>query len=146
MKKLFSVMAAGILLGLMLTVTAHAQEPGTAMRASIPFDFMVRGKTLPAGNYEIRRINHEPIGLVIQNVNHRRDEAMFQTDPIFAGREPRKSLIVFHRYGDSYFLSEVVTAGEDTARGIMPSRAERALRREMASNKGEPETVAVAVN
>lgn len=54
--------------------------------------------------------------------------------------------LVFHRYGDTYFLSEVVTAGEDTARELTPSRSERQLQRELASNKAEPDTVALAVN
>jgi hypothetical protein len=53
---------------------------------------------------------------------------------------------VFHRYGDTYFLSEIVTAGEQTARELSPSSAEKLMRREMqmASNKNEPQTVALA--
>lgn len=66
MKKLLGVMAAGCLLTLLVVVSAHAQDPGTAIRVSIPFDFIVEGKTLPAGQYEVRRINDEPTGLLIQ--------------------------------------------------------------------------------
>ncbi len=55
-----------------------------------------------------------------------------------------KAEIVFHRYGDSYFLSEVFAGGDETGRELHPSRQERILRREMASNKTEPETVALA--
>ena len=146
MRKILSAMMAVCVLAVVIAVTAHAQEPGTAMRASIPFDFIVRGKTLPAGNYELRRITDEPIGLIIQNVDHKRDEVIFRTDPVYAGSEPRHSVIEFHRYGDSYFLSEVVTAGEATARELPPSRTEKMMRRETASNKSQPETVAVALN
>ena len=46
MKKFFSIIATGSLLTLM-AVAAQAQMPGAAMRASIPFDFIVRGRTLP---------------------------------------------------------------------------------------------------
>jgi len=53
---------------------------------------------------------------------------------------------VFHRYGDSYFLSEVVTGGEQTAQELKPSHAEREMRREMAKNQEQPETVTVALN
>jgi hypothetical protein len=90
----------------------HAQDPGAAIRASIPFDFIVEGKTLPAGEYEIRRINDEPMDLLIQNVDHRREETMFQADPREGPTIPNHSLLIFHRYGDSCFLSEVMTAGE----------------------------------
>jgi hypothetical protein len=145
MKKIFGATVTGCLIALMVAVTVHAQDPGAAMRVSIPFDFNVRGKVLPAGNYEVRRITDDPSGLIIRSIHHPYDHALFRTDPVYERRTPNRSEIVFHRYGDSYFLSEVVTAGEGTARELSPSRAERALRTEMASNNAEPETVALAV-
>jgi hypothetical protein len=146
MKKLLGVMAAGCLLTLLIVVGAHAQDPGTSIRVSIPFDFTVEKKTLSAGEYEVRRMGDEPTGLLIQNVNHRREEAMFQTEPLDVRRIPSHSLLIFHRYGDSYFLSEVVTAGQETGEELRPTRAERTLRSEMAKNNVEPETVTVAMN
>jgi hypothetical protein len=144
-KQIFGTLVTGCLLALMTAAPARAQISGTALRATIPFDFSVRGKTLPAGNYEIRRINDAPEGLVIRNVNDKHDHVMFETEPIGGRKIFRRSEIVFHRYGDSYFLSEVLPAGEKTGRELIPSRAERQLSREMASNKTEPETVALAV-
>ena len=46
MKKVFSIGVAGCLLSLVLVGSAGAQEPGTAIRVSVPFDFVVKGKTL----------------------------------------------------------------------------------------------------
>lgn len=146
MKKLFSVAAVGCLLSLLLVGSAYAQLPGTTIRASIPFDFTVRGKTLPAGEYEVSRIGDEPVGLLLRNVHDKKDQIMFETEPVDVHRIPRKNILVFNRYGDSYFLEEVVTAGEETGRELSPSRAERSLRREMAKNQVEPETVTVAMN
>ena len=145
-KHIFGALALGCLLALSIAVPARAQAPGTTMRASIPFDFIVRGRTLPAGYYEIRRINDEPSGLVIQNINHRRSEAMFETQPVYSSKGPNKSLVVFHRYGDSYFLSEVVTAGSQTGEELPPSQAELRLRSEVAKNNVEQETVTLALN
>lgn len=145
MKKFFSVIATGSLLTLM-AVAAHAQLPGSAIRATIPFEFTVRGRTLPAGNYEITRINDEALDLKIQNVDHRRDETLFETLPLYERRSPHRNVLVFHRYGDSYFLSEVVTAGEQTARELRTSRSEREARRDMAKNQEQMETVTVALN
>ena len=146
MKKIFGIMMTGCLLALLVAMPAQAQLPGAPMRLSIPFDFTVRGKTLPAGDYEVSRIGDEPSGLLIRNVSEKRDHVVFETEPAYAGMYPKKGELVFHRYGDSYFLSEVVTAGEETARELTPSRQERQLQREMASNKTEPDTVAVVVN
>src|SRR4029453_13683256 len=146
MKKLFSVMVIGSVLSLLISGTARAQLPGTVLGASIPFDFVVRGRTLPAGTYEIGRISDEPSGLMIRNVIHSRDEAVFETEPAYVPGTPGKDELMFHRYGDSYFFSEVLTAGEQTGRELAPSHAERQLRREMAWNQVEPETVKVALN
>ncbi|HZE72903.1 MAG TPA: hypothetical protein VE135_25605 [Pyrinomonadaceae bacterium] len=144
-KQIFNVLVTGCLLALMLAVPASAQEPGTAMRADIPFDFIVRGKTLPAGNYEIERINDSPEGLIIRNINDKHDHAMFETLSVETRITPSTGEIVFHRYGDSYFLAEVLTPGEQIGRELVPSRAERQLKRELASNKTEAETVALAL-
>jgi len=146
MKKFLSAIAMVCLLSLALVGSVHAQLPGTELRASIPFDFTVRGITLPAGQYTITRIGDEPVGLLIRNVNDKRKHVLFETEPEDARRIPRRNILVFNRYGDSYFLEEVVTAGESVGRELTPSHEERTLRREMAKNQLEPETVMVALN
>lgn len=145
MKKLFSLMAIGSLVALSLATTAQAQLPGIPVRATIPFDFIVRGKVLPAGNYEIERVNDEPSGLLVRNVNNKHEHIVFETEPMEARRISSHNVLVFNRYGDEYFLSEVVTAGEQTGRELAPSRTERTLRREMAKNESQAETVTVAL-
>ena len=144
-KKVFSAVLACGLLAVVTAISASAQMPGTTLHATIPFDFIVRGRVLPAGNYVIRRLNDEPEGLVIFSVNDKRERAIFETESVDARQIPRTGELVFHRYGDSYFLSEVFAAGELTGRELPRTRQERSMRREMASNKAEPETVALAV-
>ena len=145
MKKFFSVVAAGCLLSMVLVGSTRAQLPGTEIRVQIPFDFTVKGKTLPAGEYEIRRINDEPIGLLIRNMHDKHDNVVFETEPKIDRSITKRDELIFTRYGDSYFLSEVVTAGEQTGEEVNPSHHERELRREMMSrNNAAPETVTVA--
>ena len=144
-KKIFSAAITCSLLIVLGAATAYAQLPGTAVRATIPFDFSVRGKVLPAGNYEIRRITDQPDGLIISNVNDRHEHAMFETEAIQAPRIARRAEIIFQRYGDSYFLSEVYPGGAQNGREAIPSRQERMLRSESARNNTKPETVALAV-
>ena len=145
MKKIFSVVAAGCLLSMVLVGSTRAQLPGTEIRVQIPFDFTVKGKTLPAGEYEIRRINDEPIGLLIRNMHDKHDNVVFETEPKIDRSITKRDELIFTRYGDSYFLSEVVTAGEQTGEEVNPSHHERELRREMMSrNNAAPETVTVA--
>ena len=142
-KKVFSVLAT-CCLAVIAATTARAQMPGTEIRARIPFDFSVRGKTLPAGIYEIKRVMDGPETLTISNVNDKHDRATFETQS--AGETPRHSELVFHRYGDNYFLFEVFAGGRETGRELPETRQERVLQREMASNGNNtrPETVALA--
>jgi hypothetical protein len=143
-KKIFSAAITCSLLIVVGAATAYAQLPGTAVRATIPFDFSVRGKVLPAGDYEIRRITDQPDGLIISNVNDRHEHAMFQTEAIQAPRIANRTEIIFQRYGDSYFLSEVFAGGMQNGREAIPSRQERMLRSESARNNTKPESVALA--
>ena len=146
MKRLIGFIATGSLLTLLLIGSAYAQLPGIPIRVQIPFDFTVRGKTLPAGEYEVTRINDEPEGLLLRNIHDKHDDVVFITEPKGEQRIPRNNMLVFNRYGDSYFLSEVVTAGVQTGQELNPSHAERALRRELAKNEVQPQTVTVASN
>ena len=143
-KRVFSAALLCGLLAALTAATAYAQMPGTTLRARIPFDFSIRGKTLPAGDYEIRRVNDEPDLLMISSVNNSHERVIFDTEPVEARKISGKGEVEFHRFGDSYFLSEIFAGGERTGRELRASRQERDLRREMASNKTEPETVALA--
>ena len=143
-RKVFMAALICGLLTVMATATAYAQLPGTEVRVRIPFDFSVRGKILPAGDYVIRRITDQPDGLMISGIKDSHERAMFETEPVDAKTMFSRPEIVFHRYGDSYFLSEIFAGSWGSGRELIPSRQKRMLRREMASNKTEPETVALA--
>lgn len=145
-KKVFSVIAVCCFLALGGASAVRAQMPGTALRAMIPFDFSVRGRTLPAGEYEITRMANASDVLLISGVT-KHDHAVFETEPVDASRISSRAEIVFHRYGDKYFLSEVFGGGEQTGRELSESRQERNLKRELAASndkRNQPETVALA--
>jgi hypothetical protein len=129
MKRLFSVVVAGCVLGVLWLGSVGAQEPGTKIRVSIPFDFTVKGKTLPAGEYEVSRVMDQPIALLLRNVHDKRGEVVVETGPVIGRLMPRRDELIFNRYGDSYFLSEVFTAGEQTGEELYPTHKERELKR-----------------
>ena len=67
-KKVLSAALGVCVLTLLAGATGYAQLTGAPIRINIPFDFTVRGKTLPAGDYEIKRIYDETDSLEISNV------------------------------------------------------------------------------
>ena len=145
MKNVFKVLVSGLGLVLMIAVPTRAQLPGVPVRATIPFDFIVRGKTLPAGIYEINRIGESPETLQVYNKSDHQ-QMMFQTDPVEARTTPRRDELVFHKYGDNYFLYEIFTGGESNGRELPRSRTERRIEREALNRNTKPETVALVVN
>jgi hypothetical protein len=143
-KKIFGAALIGSLMLVVIAATANAQLAGTAIRAEIPFDFSAMGRTLPAGNYEIRRITDEPNVLLVSNVNNPREHVTISTEPVQSLEGFRRTELVFNKYSDRYFLHEILPAGEETGQELLQSRQERNLKRELASNHTSPERVALA--
>jgi hypothetical protein len=113
------------------------------MSALIPFDFIVGEQTLPAGTYEVRRVGDDPYLLSIQNVDDRREVAIFSTALLDEGDSIRQSGLVFHRYGDIYFLAKMMSQHEGISRKLEPSKQERRMERELASNNKAPQSQSV---
>lgn len=114
-----------------LAASAKAQTLGNALRANIPFDFTVAGKKLAAGHYSITRATRTNGDLVLE-VNsldeHSRVFPITSRMETLTARD--KSVLIFHRYGDEYFLAQVWAAGSTTGRAFIKSRRERQLAQE----------------
>ena len=143
--RVFGLAVCVCVLGLM-TATAFAQLPGIPVRVNIPFDFQVRGTTLPAGEYEISRLSDESQVLEVANIHNRHEHVAIETDPV-QGAIANHGKVVFHRYGDSYFLHEIWTAGLETGRELPATHQEKVLKRETLARgeSAEPQTVALAI-
>jgi hypothetical protein len=79
-----------------------AQNP---LRATVPFDFTVGSKSFAAGEYSLRQVAH--MVLQIQSADGGRANVMIATLPGESTKVPGSAKLVFNRYGDRYFLSEV---------------------------------------
>jgi hypothetical protein len=113
------------LLGLLLA-TAAAFGQTARVKADIPFDFVVRGVSLPAGEYMIGPANSVETAIEV------RGEAMTQlalAEHTTAANPPKTTKLVFHRYGNRYFLSQIWAAGNTagTEIGASPLESELAL-------------------
>lgn len=90
-----------------LTGLAHAQM-GTRINAQVPFNFVANGKTMPSGECTIQIMVKGRTVLSISSGN----QHLFAF-PI-ADESPNgsnKVALVFHRYGDRYFLAGIKGAG-----------------------------------
>ena len=118
-------------------VSAQAQTLQYRLTVNIPFDFTVSGQKLPAGKYLVSRA-HESIGdtvVQIQNADGQPVANRFSV-PIVTFKTKKRGELIFHRYNDQYFLSEVWPAGGGTGRAFLKTRAERDLERSAARDNG----------
>jgi hypothetical protein len=91
------------------------------VKANIPFDFTVSGKVLPAGSYTISSLS--PDAVQVRNVNgHVAELSLVQNDD----KRSTTPVLVFQRYGNQYFLHEILAAN---AMNVTVPRSKREQRR-----------------
>jgi hypothetical protein len=136
------------MLSLFVTLAAGSVYAQSAMRlkVNIPFEFSVGNEALPAGEYTVRQRFQGH--LVIQSADGSATKT-FPTIGARASKTPNKSSLVFHRYGDEYFLSRIWTTGDNTGHELFKSRAERELIRassKLAKSATERQTVSLVAH
>jgi hypothetical protein len=101
----------------------------------IPFNFSVGEKSFPAGKYVIARVwkDKDTVWMVQRKDNV--GKAMLLTRPVRANETQQETRLVFHQYGDLYFLSTIWTAGDQTGRVIQMSDREKALDKTLAEKR-----------
>jgi hypothetical protein len=131
MKSVTFLLAVSCLIPL---ATAPLAAQTFSLKADIPFAFMVDGKTMPAGEYAVDS------GMVSQTAVQLRNLEIgggVLAATVQAGGGPAwtntQARLIFHRYGNRYFLYQVWEKGEDAGRTLPPSRQERTIAKEMAS-------------
>jgi hypothetical protein len=113
-----------------LAASAKAQT-GSGLRANIPFDFTVAGKKFAAGHYSITRASQTNGDLVLEVASLDEHSTVFPiTSRVETLTARDNSVLIFHRYGDEYFLAQVWAAGSTTGRAFTKSRRERQLQQE----------------
>jgi len=101
--------------------------------ADVPFDFQVGYDRMPAGEYLVQPTQFGSPAISITN-RQTRETKMVLTDTITAGNLSDTGKLVFNRYGDRYFLSQVWRAGFSTGCLLHKSKAEREIARASAGN------------
>ena len=102
-----------------LGITAKAQVADQIV-VTIPFEFVVAGKTLPAGTYRANRVSDDKwAGLIFSSVETRAGVIVRPTEVQSASADQAK--VSFEKAGDEHFLSKIQTG--DSVFTIPVSRA-----------------------
>lgn len=112
-----------------------AAAPGFAqadLEASVPFGFYAGKNVLPAGTYTLEVDN---AGMVWINREDRRGRAVVGTVGVGGRDFDHQSKLVFHRYGNEYFLSEMWVSGRSTGRKFRRTPREDQIAHNTTSGK-----------
>ena len=117
-------------LALASAVVANGQS-GRQVTAKVPFDFIVSNRTFRAGHYDVINVNGAGDTLAVREADSN-EQAMLVTSSIIANNQrDLRAKLVFHRYGETYFLSQVWLAGRSNGRVLAKTKQERAIEREL---------------
>ncbi len=129
---------------LLAAASAYAQSADRIVM-KIPFDFVAGKKILPAGEYIVKPTLSSRLTL-IRNAGGRRDYTTVLTMPVPPETMTPTAKLVFHRYGDQYFLFQVWTPASERGGQLPESRSERELSKELARSESEYQKVALTAS
>jgi hypothetical protein len=130
--KVSSMMIVMIAVALGTAMLSVKGQSIRGLKAQIPFDFVVGDKTLSAGEYTVNSVNDSGSALAIRSAEAS-NSAIRLSNSTGPNRNNTQSKLVFHRYGQTYFLAEVWRGGESSGRKLLESKQERAMLREMGT-------------
>src|ERR1700737_2631040 len=103
-----------VMLMLLSSLMAAQSLSSSHVVAQVPFDFMVNNKIIPAGECTVQAVDLDARVVTIRNV------------------AAKKTVLVFNRYGNRYFLSEIRLEGSAETYKLSESRVETELRAQNA--------------
>ena len=112
------------------------------MLVDVPFAFQDGSRTFPAGSYRIRATGENMI--VLQSKDSDQVKLLMTVEErSLAASDAGK--LVFHKYGDQYFLSDIWLADSTVGRQVLTSRAEKNLRRSPANRQAPGAQIALNI-
>ncbi len=145
MRKSMCVGALALSFLVSLATLPAAAKSVDGMRAQVPFDFHVGDRLVPAGDYTVKSISADEQLLRISG-----DNGSAATTTNYGkerGNGEGRARLVFHKYGDQYFLAAIWGA-DSNGRTLSETKRERNLRKELRTARvgGAAEMETVTIN
>ena len=114
---------------------AHVLAATGAVQATVPFNFNVGNKVLPAGTYRIESGSSSIVTLQNRDGKAAVSTLVYAADSDGSGN----GKLVFNKYGDQYFLSKILCPAAAFSAALPMSKLEKRVRVQEASihTKGE---------
>ncbi len=130
MKRQFLILIAIVAFATGLTTNAAGQTSKT-LRANVKFDFQIGDRIYPAGAYRIESISTDNV-LLITSVGDANKKQIILAG-YSNGSKGQTPKLVFQKYGESYFLTQIFFDSGEWGYSIRPSRRQRETETTLAS-------------
>jgi hypothetical protein len=127
MKRNFLGILTTMTMALLISVPLSAQ---TVTRVTVPFDFTVGQTQMSAGTYEISPLAH---GAIVIRDTKAAKSVLSMVRPEWSRNNDSRTKLVFNRYGDKYFLSQISRGFGGGVMQLPSSKLEKEVR--IASSK-----------
>ena len=127
MKKNFLLFTAA--LALVVTTVASAQT--IKVKVNVPFNFVVNRATLPAGEYLVQSVDDEGKVLAIRDLNTNTTR-LVTFNSCTSPKSASQTKLIFHRYGERYFLNQIWVEGNNSGHELSPSPREEEVAKDFS--------------
>ena len=128
------------MLAVALIVSVPFMQAQNRVQADVPFAFTLQDSAMPAGNYQI--IARDGQLFEVWNLDEHRGQLLLKQVGIEAA-QAQSPKMVFHKYGDRYFLSQIWSADSHYGIQFAESKLEKEVK--IAAVRHSPETVIIAM-
>lgn len=128
----------------LLLVAGSAIAQTVHVRADIPFNFAVENKTYPAGAYTIGTIGDSDTKVLLLQAEDGNTSMTILSNAAENRMPADKTKLVFSRYGNQYFLSQLWLNGATRGHQLPKSNREKEVAKAMARNSAQERVEVVA--
>jgi hypothetical protein len=123
------ILSSAIAVGLFASTPSAKAQDSLRVNVTIPFAFQMGSKQMPAGSYDMHvRLRHTVVQLQDQG-SGKQAVGVLLGSSLQGGKIQRTGRLIFHQYGNRYFLSEVWDAYTGMGVRSIPSPEETRILR-----------------
>jgi hypothetical protein len=135
--KAATILSLVVALTITFAVAPAAADSFGSIIVEVPFDFTAGHSIFPAGKYTIRPAGANTNGVIRIAGEDGKASGVLLTNSAQTVQSRDESVVIFHRYGDQYFLFQVWAVGDTFGLEIPKSSMEKQAARAIEVNKGE---------
>lgn len=116
---------------LAMAVTTVATAQTIKVKVNVPFNFIVNRATLPAGEYLVQSVDDEGKVLAIRDLDTNTTN-LVASNSCRSLKSASQTKLVFHRYGERYFLNQIWVEGNNDGNELSPSPREKEVAKDFS--------------